>query len=188
MYPEFMDALMPLASLPVQIAGRNRMMRRMIMDAIEKDPEWKNGEYKTQPRGLTTAVYTLMIMVSSPLQFQKQAPTRDGADKFFDTWIEDRLKKVDANDLLYQVNASRNYNPAPKLETIRAPLLAINSADDFVNPPELGILEQEIRRVKRGRYVILPITDKTRGHSTHSFPDIWKEHLAELLKASEPSS
>jgi homoserine O-acetyltransferase len=188
MYPEFMDALMPLASLPVQIAGRNRMMRRMIMDAIERDPEWKNGEYKAQPRGLTTATYMLMIMISSPLQFQKEAATRDAADKFFETWIEDRLKKVDANDLLYQVNASRTYNPSPKLETIRAAVLAINSADDFVNPPELGILEQEIRRVKRGRYLILPITDKTRGHSTHSFPDIWKEHLAELLKASEPSS
>jgi homoserine O-acetyltransferase len=183
-FPEFMDALMPLASLPVQIAGRNRMMRRMIMDPIEKDPEWNQGEYKAQPRGLTTAIYLLMVMSSSPLQWQKEAPTRDAADKFFENWVANRLAKTDANDLLYQVNASRNYDPAPKLETIRAPLLAINSADDVINPPELGILEREIKRVKRGQALLLPITDQTRGHGTHTIPSIWKEHLAELLKRS----
>ena len=188
MYPDYMDALMPLASLPVQIAGRNRMMRRMIMDAITKDPQWNDGNYQSQPYGLTSAVYTLMLMSSNALDWQKQAPTRDAADKFFEQWVSSRLPKLDANDLLYQVNASRNYDPSPKLESIRAPLLAINSADDVINPPELGILEREIKRVKRGRAIVLPINDKTRGHGTHTFAEVWKDHLAELLKASEPPS
>jgi homoserine O-acetyltransferase len=184
-YPDFMDALMPLASLPVEIAGRNRMQRRMIMDAIRKDPEWKNGEYKTQPRGLENAVYLLVVMGSSPLQMQKAAPTRDAADKMLEEMVQNYLKRVDANDLLYQVDSSRNYNPAPELAKIKAPLLAINSADDEINPPELGIMEREIKHVARGRFVLLPISDKTRGHGTHSFAEIWKDYLAELLETSK---
>ena len=183
--PDFMDALMPLASLPVQIAGRNRMMRRMIIDSIRSDPEWKNGEYSSQPRGLVAAHYILMMMSSSALQWQKQAPTRDAADQFMENWVARRAEKADANDLLYQVEASRNYDPAPKLDTIKAPLLAINSADDVINPPELGILEREIQRVPKGRAIVLPITEKTRGHGTHTFPEIWQRHLAELLRQSE---
>lgn len=186
MYPDFMDALMPLASLPVEIAGRNRFFRRMILDPIRNDPDWQNGEYKTQPiRGLTTAIYTLIMMGSAPLQMQKQAPSKDAADKLFDSQIKSRLATTDANDLLYQVDASRDYNPQPKLETIKAPLLAINSADDAVNPPELGIVEKEIKRVKNGRFILLPITDETRGHGTHTIPTIWQNYLAELLKATE---
>ena len=184
-YPDFMDALMPLASLPVQIAGRNRTMRRMVIDSIRNDPDWNNGEYKSQPRGLTAAVYTLLFMTSSPLQWQKQAPTREAADRFFDNLVNGQLRRADANDMLYAFDASRDYDPAPKLETIRAPLLAINSADDQVNPPELGIAEREIKRVKRGRFILIPISDQTRGHGTHSLPAIWKEHLAGLLKESE---
>jgi homoserine O-acetyltransferase len=184
-YPEFMDALMPLASLPVQIAGRNRMMRRMVIDPIRNDPEFQNGEYKSQPRGLTAAVYTLLFMTSSPLQWHKQAPTREAADQFFDDLVRRRLAGADANDMLYAFDASRDYDPAPNLETIRAPLVAINSADDQVNPPELGILEREIKRVKRGQYVLIPISDNTRGHGTHSLPELWKEHLARLLEQTE---
>jgi homoserine O-acetyltransferase len=184
-YPDFMDALMPLASLPVEIAGRNRMMRRMILDAIRTDPEWRQGEYQTQPHGLVSAIHMLVIMGSSPLQWQKQAPTRDTADKFLEERVKGYLSRVDANDLLYQLDASRNYNPAPKLGTIKAPLLAINSADDLINPPELGILEREIKNVKRGRAVVLPISDATRGHGTHSLPALWQKHLAELLDASK---
>lgn len=184
-YPDFMDALLPLASLPVQIAGRNRMMRRMVIDPIKNDPDWNNGEYKTQPRGLTTAIYTLLFMSSSPLQWHKQAPTRDTADRFFDDQMRRQLARTDANDMLYGFDASRDYDPAPNLESIRAPLIAINSADDQVNPPELGILEREIKRVKRGRYVLIPISEKTRGHGTHSLPEIWKEHLAGLLQETE---
>jgi homoserine O-acetyltransferase/O-succinyltransferase len=186
MYPDFMEALMPLASLPVQIAGRNRVIRRMIMDSIRKDPEWNNGEYKSQPHGLSAAIYGLMLMTSSPLQWQKQYPTRDAADKYFDDQMRNRLASTDANDMLYQFDASRDYDPSPNLDKIKAPLLAINSADDQVNPPELGILEREIKRVKRGRAIVLPISDQTRGHGTHSLPAIWKSHLAELLEQSEP--
>ena len=187
-YPDFMDALMPLASLPVQIAGRNRMMRRMVIDPIRNDPEWNNGEYKSQPRGLTTAIYTLLFMTSSPLQWHKQAPTRDAADRFFDDMVRRQLSRTDANDMLYAFDASRDYDPAPNLESIKAPLIAINSADDQVNPPELGILEKEIKRVKRGQYVLIPISDKTRGHGTHSLPELWKEHLGRLLQPLRTAS
>ncbi|MBX7172077.1 MAG: alpha/beta fold hydrolase [Pyrinomonadaceae bacterium] len=186
MYPDFMDALMPLASLPIEISGRNRFFRRMILDPIRNDPDWQNGEYKTQPvRGLTTAIYTLMMMGSAPLQMQKQAPSKDAADKLFDAQVKQRLATTDANDLLYQVDASRDYNPQPDLEKIKAPLLAINSADDAVNPPELGIVEKEIKRVKNGRFILLPITDETRGHGTHTLPAIWGNYLEELLKQTE---
>jgi homoserine O-acetyltransferase len=184
-YPDFMDALLPLASLPVEIAGRNRMQRRMILDAIRNDPEWKNGEYEQQPHGLVTAVYILILMGSSPLQMQKAAPTREAADKLLDELVRARLKGLDANDLLYQVDASRDYNPAPGLGKIKAPLVAINSADDEINPPELGIMERMIQRVPRGRFELIPISDKTHGHGTHSYADVWKEHLAELLEASK---
>jgi homoserine O-acetyltransferase len=183
-YPDFMDALMPLASLPTEIAGRNRMMRRMVTDSIRSDPEWQGGEYKRQPRGLTPAIYTLIFMVSSPLQWQKQAPTREAADKFFDEMVENYRRQFDANDMLYQFDASRDYDPAPRLEKIRAPLVAVNSADDQVNPPELGVMEQGIKRVPRGRYVLIPTSDRTRGHGTHSLPALWQQHLKELLEAS----
>ena len=175
-YPDFMDALMPLASLPVELAGRNRFFRRMIIDALRADPV----------NGLRTAVYILTVMTSSPLQMQKQAPTRDQADRLFDDTIEKRMAVNNAFDMLYQFDSSRTYNPEPNLEKIRAPLLAINSADDQVNPPELGILEREIKRVKRGHALVLPITDQTRGHGTHSLPAVWKQYLAELLAASRP--
>lgn len=184
-YPDFMDALMPLACLPVQIAGRNRMVRRMILDSIRTDPEWNNGEYKSQPRGLRAALYILLVLGSSPLQMQKAAPTRDAADKFLDDWLKTRLATADANDMLYQFDASRNYGPSPALDKIKARVTAINSADDLINPPELGIAEREIQKVKRGRFILLPITDQTRGHGTHSLPAVWKQYLAELLQSSQ---
>jgi homoserine O-acetyltransferase len=185
-YPDFMDALMPLASLPVEIAGRNRIWRRMAMDAIRDDPEWLGGEYKTEPiRALTSAENLLLFVGSAPLYWQKQAPTRDAADKFYEDRVKAAAARLDANDLLYQVDSSREYNPAPKLETIKAPLVAINSADDVINPPELGIIEREIKRVKRGRFILIPISDPTRGHGTHTLPLIWQTYLKELLAESE---
>jgi len=186
MYTDFMDAAMPLASLPIEISGRNRFFRRMVIDPIKNDSDWQNGEYKSQPvRGLTTALYTLMMMTSSPLQMQKQMPSKATADSAFDATMKARLASTDANDLLYQVDASRDYDPQPKLETIKAKLLAVNSADDAVNPPELGIVEKEIKRVRYGRFVLLPITEETRGHGTHTIAATWQKYLAELLKASE---
>ena len=184
-YPDFMDALMPLASLPVEIAGRNRMFRRMFMDAIRNDPEWNNGEYTKQPRGLADALHILLIMGSVPLQWQKDYPTRDAADKYLEDRVAALMKEDDANDCLYQVDASRNYDPQPKLGAIKAPLLAVNSADDQINPPELGILEREIKHVAHGRAVVIPISDATRGHSSHTWAVLWKEYLVELLAQSD---
>lgn len=184
-YPEFMNAAMPLACLPVQIAGRNRTMRKMIMDAIRTDPEWMNGDYKQQPSGLKTSLDVFLIMASSPLQLQKNYPTRDQADAYLDQFLKTRMASMDANDTLYAFDASRNYDPSAKLDQIKAPVMFVNSADDVINPPELGIAEEQIKKVKRGRFVLLPITDQTRGHGTHSLPAVWKQYLAELLAESQ---
>jgi homoserine O-acetyltransferase len=184
-YPDFMDALMPLACLPVQIAGRNRIFRKMVMDAIRNDPEWKGGEYSAEPQqALRTALDLLLIAGSAPLHAQKMYATRDAADKALDDAFKARLAELDANDLLYQVNASRNYDPSPQLGKIIAPVMYINSADDFINPPELGIAEREIKKVKNGRFVLLPISDETRGHGTHTRAAVWKQYLADLLERS----
>ena len=184
-YPDSMDALMPLASLPVEIAGRNRMMRKMIIDSVRNDPGWKGGEYDRQPRGLVSACHVLIFMVSSPLQWRKEAPTREAAEALLAGRLRRYASSLDANDLIYQFDSSRHYDPAPHLKKIRAPLYAINSADDQVNPPELRILEREILRVPRGRAVLIPISEKTRGHGTHSMPAIWGKYLTELLAESE---
>ena len=184
-HPDFMDAAMPLASQPVEIAGRNRMMRRMIMDAIRSDPGWNNGEYRQQPHGLEAALGVLLFMGSAPLLMQKEEPTREQADAYLEKYIADRMKTTDANDMLYYFDASRNYNPEPQLEKITAPLIAINSADDTINPPELKIIDRDIQRVKNGKFILLPITDQTRGHGTHSWPAIWGSYLEELLKRSQ---
>lgn len=183
-HPDFMDAAMPLASLPVEIAGRNRMTRRMIMDAIRTSPDWNNGEYKEQPHGLAAALDILLMMGSAPLRMQKELPTREKADKFLEDFIASRMKTTDANDMIYYFDASRNYNPEPLLAKIIAPLTAVNSADDQINPPELQILEKDIKQVKNGKFVLLPITDETRGHGTHTWPAIWGDHLEALLKRS----
>jgi homoserine O-acetyltransferase len=184
-YPEFMDALMPLASNPVEIAGRNRMMRQMILDAIEQDPEWKGGEYTTQPRGLTNAVHVLLLMTSVPLQWQKEYPTRAAADSALKARTARSVAAQDANDMIYQFQASREYNPSPHLERITAQLFAINSADDQVNPPELGLMEREITKVARGRYILIPISDATRGHGSHSIPALWGGYMKELLELTQ---
>ena len=185
-YPDAMDALMPLASAPVEIAGRNRMFRAMIIQAIRNDPEWKDGEYTAPPQnGLIAAEYALWMMTSSPLQLQKTNPRRQKADEAVAS-LRERAKQVDANDMLYQFEASGDYNPEPHLGEIRAPLWAINSADDEVNPPELGQVARAIEKVKRGRYILIPTGEQTRGHSTHSEAELWKQYLVELLRISEP--
>ncbi|MGB8521924.1 MAG: alpha/beta fold hydrolase [Candidatus Acidiferrales bacterium] len=183
-YPDFMDALMPLACLPVQIAGRNRVWRKMVMDAIRNDPAWDGGEYKDPPKeGLLTAEDFLVVAGSAPLLMQKTLPTRDAADKYADN-AEKRAATLDANDLLYQVNASRNYDPSPQLETITAPVMWVNSADDFINPPELGIAEKESKRLKNGTFVLIPISEQTHGHGTHTWAAVWQSYLKQLLDKS----
>jgi homoserine O-acetyltransferase/O-succinyltransferase len=185
-YPDFMDAAMPLACQPVEIAGRNRMMRKMFMDSITSDPAYMKGEYKEEPyAGLRAAMNIFLIMTNSPLQMQKDFPTREKADAFLERFQEQSKNRFDANDAVYAFDASRDYNPEPELTKIQAYVMFVNSADDQINPPELGIAEREIKKVKNGRFVLLPITDQTRGHGTHSLPAIWKQYLEELLKESE---
>jgi len=180
-YPEFMDALMPMACLPVQIAGRNRVWRKMTMDAIREDPAWQGGEYKDEPKeAMRTAQYLLTIAGSAPLLMQKNLPTRDAADQYVEE-IEKRSTSLDANDLLYQVNASRNYDPSPKLEKIAAPVMWINSSDDFINPPELGIAQKEAKRLKNGTFILLQ-NPETHGHGTHTWAVFWKQYLQQLLE------
>ena len=182
MYPGFAAGLVPLASNPVEIGGRNRVWRKFLIDAIEKDPTWKNGDYTEQPRGLSSAIGFLMMATSVPLQWQKQYPTIAAADKYVEEQVAARSKNTDANDMLYYYHAIEDYNPEPHLAAITAPLLAINSADDFVNPPELPMMQALIKKVPRGRFILLPITDETRGHGTHSLPAIWGGDLVKFLK------
>jgi homoserine O-acetyltransferase len=184
-YPEFMDALLPLACLPTQVSGRNRLWRNMAAGAIRTDPEWKGGEYTAQPHGLRLAAQVLQFMSSSPVVRQKQGPTSKQADAFFAKELAGMLARLDANDVLYAVESSRDYDPGPGLEKIRAPLLAINFADDLINPPELGILEREIKRVNKGRAIVIPASRETVGHGTHTKAAVWKEHLERLLKETE---
>jgi homoserine O-acetyltransferase len=176
-----MDALMPLASLPTQISGRNRVWRRIVIDAIRNDPAWRNGDYPSEPPSLRVGEEMLFYVGSNPILRQQQMPTLAAADSTLDAAMATALKTADANDLLYQVEASRDYDPGPDLEKIRAPLLAVNSADDLINPPELGILEREIKRVPKGRAVMLPLSLDTRGHGTHTVAAVWKGYLVELL-------
>jgi homoserine O-acetyltransferase len=186
-HPEFMDALMPLACLPVAIAGRNRLWRSMVVEAIRADPEWKGGDYTTPPQaGLRTAIDLLLIAGSAPAYQQRTLAARDTVDRYLATQTETRMKTTDANDLIYQVEASRHYDPSPRLETIRAPVMFVNSGDDFINPPELAIAEREIRRVRRGRFVLIPASDQTHGHGTHTWAVFWKVYLVELLESSKP--
>jgi homoserine O-acetyltransferase/O-succinyltransferase len=185
LHPDFMDALMPLASLPTQISGRNRAWRRMVIDAIRNDPAWDGGEYKTQPPSLRTAAEMLWFMSSNPVLRQKDAPTLAKTDEALDKFVEQIVKTDDANDVLYALEASHDYDPGPNLEKIQAPLLAINFADDLINPPELGILEQQIKRVPHGRAIVIPYSDKTRGHGSHTVAVLWKDELARLLEETE---
>ena len=183
-HADFMDALMPLACLPTAMSGRNRVWRKVVIDAIRNDPEWKGGEYTKQPPALRTAVGMLWLMGSNPVLRQKEAPTRAQADEVLDAYVAQNLPQDDANDLLYQVESSADYDPGPGLEKIRAPLYAVNSADDLVNPPELRILEQEIKRVPHGKAVVIPFSDQTRGHGSHTIAVLWKQYLQELLQSS----
>jgi homoserine O-acetyltransferase len=187
LHPEFMDALMPLASLPTQVAGRNRVWRRVLADAIRNDPEWHGGNYTQEPQSLNTAAGFLWLMSSNPVLRQTESPTRARADATLDAFVAEYRKTADANDVLYAVEASRDYDPGPELERIRAPLFAVNSADDLINPPELGILAQEIKRVHGGRFVVIPFSTETRGHGSHTVAKLWKAYLAELLQTSAGS-
>jgi homoserine O-acetyltransferase len=182
--PDFVDALMPLACVPEPIAGRNRVWRDMLMDSIRNDPQWNHGDYHEQPAGLTGAIYMLIIAGSAPIQMRKEAPTPDAADALLAKQVAQRSKTTDANDLLYAVASSRDYDPSKDLEKVKAWVMYINSADDFINPPELDIAPRDIKRVQHGRFVLIPASDQTHGHGTHTYAAVWQQYLRELLAES----
>ena len=184
-HPDFMDALMPLASLPTAIAGRNRMWRKIAIDAIRNDPGFHGGNYATEPAGLRTAVEMLLYVGSNSVIRQKAMPTRDATDAFVEKAVDAAVKTTDANDIAYALDASWDYDPAPRLARIRAPLLAVNSADDLINPPELGILEAGVKQVAHGRAIVIPLSPETIGHGSHTKAVLWKSHLAGLLQETE---
>jgi homoserine O-acetyltransferase len=189
-YPTFMDGLAPFACYPTELAGRNRMTRYIAITSIKNDPAWKNGDYTTQPaEGLRGAAAMLLVMGSAPLQMQKNFPTRAQAEKYVDDYMARTIAHTDANNLIYYVNASRNYNPEPKLSTIVAPALWINSADDFINPPELGekiINDRVLPKMPKTKFILIPISDATRGHGTHTVATIWKQYLIDFMSETEP--
>ena len=185
MHPDFMDALMPLASLPAQISGRNRVWRRVGMDAIRDSPDWLNGNYQTPPSGLRIAAEMLYFMGENPVLRMNEAPTLKQADEILDRYVTNGMSKLDANDVLYALAASYDYDPGPGLGKIEAPLLAINSADDLINPPELRVLEREIKHLKNGRMRLIPFSDQTVGHGSHTKAVLWKQDLAGLLRRTE---
>ena len=186
-WPSILDAAMPLACLPQQIAGRNRQWRKMLIDAIQQDPEWNHGEYTKQPRAALLEAYALSAIAgSSPIADQKRLPTRDDADKDVEANEGKFAQTHDANDLMYQVASSADYDPSAGLEKITAAVTFVNSGDDFINPPELGVAEQMIKRVKRGKFVLVPASDQTHGHGTHTWGTFWSKDLKALLDATAP--
>ena len=183
-YPELMDAVMPIVCMPVQIAGRNRMYRRMISDAIRGDPQWRNGDYTQPPPAMRTVLEISLVFASGARQLYREGPTQESADRVLDQAVESRLQRADANDWLYAWESSRSYDPSPGLPGIRAAVTAVNFADDEVNPPEQGIMDEQIKRVAGGRYVLIPLSDRTRGHRSAAVTALWKEYLEELLSRS----
>ena len=182
-YVDFADGLVPLACAPTAIVGRNRMIRKLIIENIMSDPEWNAGDYDKPPlRGMRAAMGNLFVMTSAPLVQHRSAATRAQADSSIVAYIDRQARALDANDVIYAFEASRDYDPSPRLESIKVPVLAINSADDFVNPPELGLMEKLMPRVSKGRYVLIPTSEATRGHGTHSQPAVWRAHLAEFMR------
>jgi homoserine O-acetyltransferase len=185
-HPDFARAIMPMACLPVEIAGHNRMWRKMAVEGIRADPAWAGGDYSSPPlQGLRTAVSLLQVAGFAPLYLQKAYPTREAADAYILDRVAKDLPTRDANDLIYQVEASRNYNPWPRLERIRAPMTWVNSSDDFINPAEYGIAEDAARRLKTGRYILVRATSDTRGHGTHTWAKFWRQELIDLLARTE---
>ena len=180
-YPQFMDALVPLASSPTPVSARNWITRRMVIDLIKADPAWQGGEYKTQPPALGLAMTYFGLITAGGARAQYAAlPTWQATDDAVAAALK-RGPAGDANDTIYQFDAARNYDPGPKLETIKGRVLAINSEDDERNPVELGVLPREIKRVKNGRYFIIPTSDQTRGHGTTGNAKLWADQLAAFL-------
>ncbi len=188
-YTGFADALMPLACQASSVSGRNRMMRYMAIEDVESDPAWLGGEYTSEPtEGLRGANEMLLIMGSAPLVMQKAAPTRAAAEEYVDKYLARTSASTDANNLIYYMDASRNYDPSAHLDRITIPVMWVNSADDYINPPELGLAEQLVRNMPYARFRIIPIGPDTRGHGKDTSAALWQADLVELLKRSERHS
>ena len=186
-FPGFMDAAMPLACLPEAVAGRDQVWRDLLMDSIRTDPEWLEGEYRSEPmHALHAAAGLMLIAGGAPIQMRAALPTPDAADEFLKVYMDREVPELDANDLLYQFNASRGYDASGGLEKIQARVTWINSADDFVNPPDLGIAEREVKKIRNARFILLPASEQTHGHSTHSWAAVWQQYLNELLASTQP--
>jgi homoserine O-acetyltransferase len=186
LHPGFSSALMPLACEPIEIAGLNRMWRRLVIDGIEQDPAWNGGQYRREPEaGLQTAESILLIAGSAPLSLQKLYPTRIAADQHIDQALQRGMAGLDANDMIYQFDSSRNYNPWPNLEKIRVPVMWVNSADDFINPRNLDIPHKAVKRMGNARFRLIAETSGTHGHGTHTWAAFWKNDLKTLLERSE---
>ena len=184
--PDDIDGLVLLSCLPVEVGGRNRMVRKIMLDDVRLDPGWNGGNYEKQPYGLRAALGHLLVVGSAPTLWQRDYPTAALADKFVDDYIEANMKSTDANDFIYQYDASRNYNPAKDLGKIRAQLMLINFQEDFWNPAELGVAEQEIKKVRNGELVVLPFSMEARGHYTFFQVSLWEQHLGRFLGKLKP--
>ena len=185
-HPHFAKALMPLACQPIEIAGMNRMWRQLLIDGIKSDPAWQGGNYRRQPvQGLRTAQSLLVVAGVAPLYLQKEYPTRQQATAFVQESVPKAIAGLDANDMIYQFESSRNYNPWPRLEAITAAVTWVNSADDFINPRNLDVPQQAVRRMKNARFRLIAETAETRGHGTHTWARFWKSDLMELLARSQ---
>jgi homoserine O-acetyltransferase len=183
-YPGFMDVLVPMASQPTEMSGRNWLLRRALVESVRQDPDYQGGNYTAQPRGMKLANQFFALATNGGNQaLYAAAPTREKADKLFDERLAAPMT-ADANDFVYQWDASRDYNAAPGLEKIRATLLAINAADDERNPPELGIMERELQRVRNGSLLLVPASAETRGHGTTGAAKFWKARFAQLMQAA----
>lgn len=181
-HPDFVDRLFPLVCMPIEIAGRNRLWRDFTMYLISSDPEYSGGEYKQEPHGVAETITMFDLIIDGPSHLQQVAPDREAADQLFARWTAHAAENRDANDLLYALNASRNYNPEPSLEKIQARVVAVNAADDFINPPELGVMDKLIARVKHGKFVLIPVSAGAHGHGSGGDPALWKGYLAELMQ------
>jgi homoserine O-acetyltransferase len=182
-YPDFMDGAVPLACAPTPLVGRNRMIRTMIMDVLRNDPAYANGDYAGPLEGMKAAQGFLWVMGTAPLNNHRQAPTRQVADSMMRATVARGTASTDPNNMIWYFDASRDYDPSKHLDKIKAPILHINSADDFVNPPELNNVEPYIAKLKNAKFVLLPITEQTRGHGTHSLPAVWGSYFREFVSA-----
>jgi homoserine O-acetyltransferase/O-succinyltransferase len=180
MYPDLMDGVVPISCQPIEISGRNWISRRAAAEAIRHDPEWNNGDYEDNPSYYIWTAAANSVRTESATRIQELAPTRAAADALY----EQRLAQAahgDANNSLWAIEAIMDYNPEPDLDKIKAKVLLINAEEDEANPPELGTVERAMKRVRHGRYVLIPASDKTHGHFTHFYAEVWKPYLIEFM-------